>query len=126
MEKESREVVTSKPFDFIDLPSIHEYGSATFGLKLADCFVAEIYLLIEDLSTNYLLHPECRHVATKTKKYRNIIFGSYLIIYRITPARVEVLRAFHGSRSRKSLKNQEQLELINLFFSPHSLIKHPQ
>ncbi len=25
MEKERREVVTSKPFDFIDLPSIHEY-----------------------------------------------------------------------------------------------------
>lgn len=56
MEKESREVVTSKPFDFIDLPSIHEYGWGTFGLKLADYFVAEIYSLIEDLS-NKLLPP---------------------------------------------------------------------
>lgn len=81
MEKESREVVTSKPFDFIDLPSIHEYGRTTFGLKIADYFITEIYASLEDLSTNYLLHPECRHLETKTKKYRNIIFGSYLIIY---------------------------------------------
>ena len=104
MEKESREVVTSKPFDFIDLPSIHLYGWATFGLKLADYFIAEIYASLEDLSTSYYLHPECRHLKTKTKKYRNIILGSYVIIYRITPLRIEVLRAFHSSRSPKSIK----------------------
>lgn len=111
MEKESRQVVTSKPFDFIDLPSIHIYGWATFGLKLADCFVADIYSLIEDLSTNYLMHPECRHLETKTRKYRNIIFGSYLIIYRITPARIEVLRAFHGSRSPKEIKKSRTIKI---------------
>jgi toxin ParE1/3/4 len=111
MEKESRKVVTSEPFDFIDLPSIHEYGWATFGLKLADCFVAEIYSLIGDLSKNYLLHPECRHLETKTKKYRNIIFGSYLIIYRITPHRIEVLRAFHGSRSPKIIKKIRSIKV---------------
>ena len=94
MEKESSEVVTSKPFDFIDLPSIHLYGWATFGLKLADYFIAEIYASLEDLSTNYYLHPECRHLETKTKKYRNIIFGSYLIIYRITPQKNRSFESF--------------------------------
>ena len=94
MEKESPEVVTSKPFDFIDLPSIHLYGWATFGLKLADYFIAEIYASLEDLSTNYYLHPECRHLETKTKKYRNIIFGSYLIIYRITPQKNRSFESF--------------------------------
>lgn len=111
MEKESREVVTSKPFDFIDLPSIHEYGTATFGLKLADYFIAEIYVSIGALSTNYFLHPECRHLETKSKKYRNIIFGSYLIIYRITSHRIEVLRAFHGSRSPKSIKKSKNIKI---------------
>jgi len=111
MEKESRKVVTSKPFDFIDLPSIHEYGWATFGLKLADCFIEEIYSLIENLSANYYLHPECRHLETKSKKYRNIIFGSYLIIYRITPNRIEVLRAFHGSRSPKIIKKSRSIKV---------------
>lgn len=111
MEKEIREVVTSKPFDFIDLPSIHEYGHATFGLKLADYFIAEIYASIGDLSANYFLHPECRHLETKSKIYRNIIFGSYLIIYRITPNRIEVLRAFHGSRSPKIIKESRRIKV---------------
>lgn len=81
MEEETREVVTSKIFDFIDLPSIHEYGTATFGIKLADNFVTEIYSLFDELKCNYYLHPECRYLETKAKKYRNIILGSYLIIY---------------------------------------------
>lgn len=80
MEKKNLKVVTSKPFDFIDLPSIHNYGKESFGLKLADAFVDEIYLNLNQLKNNYLLHPECRHLETKTKKYRNIILGSYLII----------------------------------------------
>lgn len=111
MEKESLEVVTSKVFDFIDLPSIHEYGWSSFGLNLADCFVEEIYASLEDLSANYLLHPECRHLQTKTKKYRTIILGSYLIIYRITPHRIEVLRAFHGSHSPKFIKESRKIKV---------------
>lgn len=58
----------------------------------------------------YLLHPEYRHLETKTKKYRNIIFGSYLIIYRVTPNRIEVLRAFHCSRSPKSIKESRSIK----------------
>jgi hypothetical protein len=55
VEKENRKVVTSKPFDFIDIPSIHKYGWATFGLKLADYFIADIYASIED--SNQLFTP---------------------------------------------------------------------
>ena len=61
-------VVTSSFFDFIDIPSIYDYGTGTFGLKLADCFIYEIYIRLEKLSKNYLLHPESRHLETKTKK----------------------------------------------------------
>ncbi len=109
MEKENFEVVSSKIFDFIDLPSIHEYGTATFGIKSADYFIDEIYLRIEQLSNNPFLHPECRHLETTSKKYRNIILGSYLIIYRISKTRIEVLRAFHGSRSPKIIKQTKRI-----------------
>jgi toxin ParE1/3/4 len=111
MEKENLKVVTSKLFDFIDLPSIHEYGMETFGLKLADYFISEIYICLNELSSSYYLHPECRHLITKSKKYRNIILGSYLIIYRITPNRVEVLRAFHCSRSPKKIKDSKKIKI---------------
>jgi toxin ParE1/3/4 len=111
MEKKNLKVVTSNFFDFLDLPSIHEYGMETFGLKLADYFIAEIYICLSELSCSYYLHPECRHLTTKTKKYRNIILGSYLIIYRITPKRIEVLRAFHSSRSPKTIKDSRKIKI---------------
>lgn len=103
MEITKKEVITSALFDFVDLPLIHEYGTETFGIRLADSFIAEIYSHLDTLSKEYLTYPECRHLETKTKKYRNIILGSYLIIYRITETRIEVLRAFHGSRSPKTI-----------------------
>ena len=109
MEKKNLTVVTSSPFNVKDIPSIHEYGMVTFGLKLADYFIGEIYKQLESLSKEYLLHPECRHLETKTKKYRNIILGSYLIIYRITTNRIEVLRAFHGSRSPKKIQKAKKI-----------------
>ena len=93
-----KEVVTSNPFDTTDLIDIFEYGNATFGERLAINFIAEIYTTIGRLETEYDIHLECRHVETKSKMYRNIILGSYLIIYRITKSRVKILRAFHGSR----------------------------
>lgn len=111
METTKKEVVTSRPFDFADIIDIYEYGEETFGTRLADYFVEEIYLRIKELETEYLIHPECRYLVTKTRKYRNIILGSYLIIYRITPKRIEVLRAFHGSRSPKTIRNSQKTKI---------------
>jgi toxin ParE1/3/4 len=111
MEIKNKRIVTSKIFDDIDIPSIFYYGMETFGIKLADKFIEEIYLRIDRLETEYLIHPECHHLETKTKIYRNIILGSYLIIYRIKPNRIEVLRAFHGSRSPKIIKQIKKVKV---------------
>lgn len=111
MEATKKKVVTSNPFDHIDLLDIYEYGEVTFGEKLASYFINDIYSSIERLETQYLLHPECRHLETKTKIYRNIIFGSYLIIYRIRANRIEVLRAFHGSRSPKIINQVRKVKI---------------
>ena len=69
MESKVREVITSEFFDTVDIPSIFYYGKETFGIKLADNFIEEIYFRIENLENQYLLHPECRHLETKTKMY---------------------------------------------------------
>lgn len=111
MESKVREVVTSEIFDYVDIPSIFYYGMETFGIKLADSFIEEIHLRVENLETQYLLHPECRHLETKTQIYRNIILGSYLIIYRIKSKRIEVLRAFHGSRSPRIIKEVRKVKI---------------
>lgn len=109
MESREKEVVKSN-FYYKDIQDIYEYGEATFGLRLADLFFESILNDVENLETQYLLHPECRHLETKTKIYRNIILGSYLIIYRIRANKIEVLRAFHGSRSPKIIKQVRKIK----------------
>lgn len=111
MESRKKKVITSSPFDNIDILYIYEYGEATFGEKLASSFINEIYYYVEKLETDYMLHPECHHLETKTKIYRNVILGSYLIIYRIRTNKIEVLRAFHGSRSPKTIKQVRKVKI---------------
>ena len=110
MEAKQKKVVRSS-FYLYDIQDIFEYGEATFGEKAAIYFYQEIKSIVQRLETEYLLHPECRHLETKTKIYRNIILGSYLIIYRIRANRIEVLRAFHGSHSPKYIKNVRKIKL---------------
>ncbi len=110
MEAKQKEVVRSS-FYLYDIQDIFEYGEATFGEKAAIYFYQEIKSIVKRLETEYLLHPECRHLETKTKIYRNIILGSYLIIYRIRTNKIEVLRAFHGSHSPKILKTVKKIKI---------------
>ena len=110
METVKKKVAKSS-FYYSDLQEIFEYGEATFGEKAALIFYEEIFSDIENLESQYYLHPECRHLTTKTKKYRNIILGSYLIIYRITATRIEVLRAFHCSRSPKTIQGSKKIKI---------------
>ncbi len=110
MEITKKKVVKSVYY-YKDIQDIFEYGEATFGEKAALSFFDELLMDTQNLESQYLLHPECNHLETKTKKYRNIIFGSYLIIYRITLTRIEVLRAFHGSRSPKSIKESRSIKV---------------
>jgi toxin ParE1/3/4 len=85
-----------------DIKSVFEYGEDTFGFIAAKSFVGEVYMRIWSLDYQYLMFPECRFLITKSKMYRNIIIGAYLIIYRITSKQVEVLRVLHSSHCKTS------------------------
>ena len=110
MEVEPKKVTRSSYY-FNDITDIYEYGEESFGEKAAIYFIQDLRNLILLLETQYLLHPECRHLETKTKIYRNIILGSYLIIYRIKPKTIEVLRAFHCSRSPREIKKARKIKI---------------
>ncbi|WP_395061404.1 type II toxin-antitoxin system RelE/ParE family toxin [Flavobacterium sp.] len=110
MEVAKKEVVRSD-FYFADIQNIYEYGEVTFGERAALIFYEDLKIIVRDLETNYLVNPECRHLETKTKIYRNIILGSYLIIYRIRANKTEVLRAFHGSRSPRIIKQVRKVKV---------------
>ena len=110
MESQILEVVVGD-MALSSLEQIYEYGIETFAYTAATVFIEELILQIEQLSVNYLLHPECRYLATKSKMYRNLIYGSYIVIYRVSLTRVEVLNVLHSSRSISSIKASRKIRL---------------
>ncbi len=109
MEGKTFEVVISE-LALQSLQQVYEYGVETFALSAANIFIDELYDRIYRLSTDYLTHPECRYMVTKSKMYRNIIHGGYIVIYRITAARIEVLNVLHNSRSISSIKSSRSVK----------------
>jgi toxin ParE1/3/4 len=102
-EIERKEVVLTTAAQ-TDIKAVFEFGAETFGFISAKGFVAEVYMSIWGLDYQYNMHPECRFLTTKRKIYHNIIQGSYLIIYRITSERVEVLRVLNSRVSIRKIR----------------------
>ena len=117
MEKEQKPVAFSEQF-YVDIANIYLYSFETFGQIQANIYEAQIYTLVENLGKLYEMYPECRHILTKSRIYRNIILGSHLIIYRITPQRIEVLKVVS---SRMSIKKTEEQEVLK--FNSEGLAK---
>jgi plasmid stabilization system protein ParE len=109
VEKERKEVAVSEQFT-IDLISVYEYGEEIFGAAAAKSFVSEIYSKIWSLDQTWGHHPECRHLPTKDQRYRNIILGNYLIIYRVKKNRILVLRILHGHSSITKIKHSRRIK----------------
>ena len=78
---------------------IYDYTCDMFGYFQADRYLQKINENLDMLYEYYLAYPECRHLATKSRMYRNIILDAHLIIYRITSERIEVLDIIHSASS---------------------------
>jgi toxin ParE1/3/4 len=109
-ETKELQVILSKEFN-VDLDDIFQYGIETFGTIQAEKYENEIWKLIERLSHNYLLFPECRHLPTKSKMYRWIILDAHYIIYRITSTEIQVLRLLHSKRSINNIKASRSVKI---------------
>jgi plasmid stabilization system protein ParE len=110
METEERIVILSSIIEQ-DIQNIYLYGIETFGKNAAETFKTELFFMIRSLKKSYELHPECRYLTTKGRIYRNIIFGSYIIIYRITPLKIEVLKAINSRMSITKIKMVRKIKL---------------
>jgi toxin ParE1/3/4 len=110
VENKKKEVAVSSQFDK-DISVVFEYGEETFGYNAAKIFIGEIYNHVWNLENMYLFYPECRHLTTKNKIYRNIILGAYLIIYRNTTDRIEVLRVLHSHSSINRIRGSRSIKI---------------
>ena len=102
--------VTSSVF-FNSRSQVYSYGACTFGLLQAERYNQQIEKAVETLSHFYTFYPECRHLATKSRMYRNIILDAHLIIYRITDKRIEVLDIIHSASSIRKIRNVRKIQL---------------
>ena len=110
MVRESKKVITSRYYEN-HLVEILEYSIETFGYLQARKYFDAISEFVERLCGDYTYHPECRHLATKSRMYRNIILDAHLIIYRITNERIEVLDIIHSASSIGKIRGARKIHL---------------
>ncbi|GHT65045.1 hypothetical protein FACS189451_12760 [Bacteroidia bacterium] len=107
---------TRKPYEISERfyksqDQIYHYGLDVFGYFQAERYDKKIAEALSTLSDYYSSHPECRHLATKSRMYRNIILDSHLIIYRITDERIEVLDIVHSASSIRKIRTVRGIRL---------------
>ena len=100
----SREFNTSRE-------NIYEYTLDIFGYFQAERYGQKIRRSLDTLPDFYKAYPECRHLATKSRMYRNIILDAHLIIYRITNERIEVLDIIHSTSSIGKIRGTRKIRL---------------
>jgi len=107
---QSKKVITSEYYEK-HLIEILKYGIETFGYAQACKYFNIISQLVEKLDNSYTHYPECRHLATKSRMYRNIILDAHLIIYRITDICIEVLDIIHSASSIGKIRGARKIHL---------------
>jgi len=112
MEKRiiSKQVKLSEQF-YESAEQVYDFGLETFGYFQAERYKQEIRQSLETLSDFYMVYPECRHLATQSRKYRNIILDAHLIIYRITDYRIEVLDILHSASNIGKIRGTRKIHL---------------
>jgi len=93
------------------LNDIYYYSFETFGQIQTERYMQKMEKAIDSLLHYYLAYPECRHIATKSRMYRNIILDAHLIIYRITDERIEVLDIIHSASSISRIRGVRNVRL---------------
>ena len=87
------------------------YDINTFGYFQAERYSREIEQSLSTLSEHYLMYPECRHLSTKSRIYRNIVLDAHLIIYRVTDYCIEVLDIIHQASSIRKIRQKRGVSL---------------
>ena len=87
-----------------------EYYKKEYSIDYAEKFREGFFEIIESISPNYLSFPECRFLTSKTKKYRNIVWNNYLIVFKIKASVIEILSIFHTKRNPRRLKKLRRIK----------------
>lgn len=109
-EEKELPVIVSLEFN-LDLDNIYQDGIETFGIRQSQIYENEIWKLVNGLKYNWSFFSEYRYLPTKSKMYRCIILEAHLIIYRIKPEKIEVLRILHSHSSITKIRSARSIKL---------------
>jgi plasmid stabilization system protein ParE len=90
---------------------VYSQGLYLFGSFQAERYNRQIDMVLDTLPDCYTAYPECRHLATKSRMYRNIILDAHPIVYRITDGRVEVPDILHSASSTGKIRAARNIRL---------------
>jgi hypothetical protein len=78
--------------------------------RIANSFKNNFIKKVDSILPYYAGFPECRFLPTKNQIYRNIIWGKYLIVYKILKKEILVLGVFHASQNPEKLKAYRKIK----------------
>jgi hypothetical protein len=107
---ETKIEIVIKEFALFQLEEEYNYYFYEYSEKYADNFYNSFFEKIENIEPYHLSYPECRFLKTKTKKYRNIVWNNYLIIFKINKNLIEVLSLFHTKQNPTKLKSIRRIK----------------
>ena len=91
---------------------IYDYTLNTFGYFQAERYLQLIEQSLSLLHNFYMAYPECRHLPTKSRMYRNIVLDAHLIIYRVAEKRIEVLDIVHAASSIRKIRDVRKVRFV--------------
>jgi plasmid stabilization system protein ParE len=101
---EAQKEIIIKEFAQNELEQAFDYYAENYSLAFAEKFRIEFYETVKTVHPNPYIYPECRFLPTKTQMYRNIIWGNYLIVYKIKSKTIEILSLFHTKPKPSKVK----------------------
>ena len=107
MEKQLQIIIRESAL--IDLEKECKYLAENYSVDYAEKFRLAFFEEIKTILPHPVIYPECRFLKTKGRIYRNIIWGNYLIIYKIKGHHIEILVLFHTKQHPKKLKRARRM-----------------
>jgi hypothetical protein len=94
----------SKSACLLELEAEVDHFCINYSIDYADKFRLAFFEEVSQIQLNPYIYPECRFLPTKSQMYRNIVWGNYLIIYKIRKGVIEVLSLFHTKQKPSKIK----------------------
>jgi plasmid stabilization system protein ParE len=104
MEGKVEKIIVVSEYAKIDLEQEYFYYGLHYGIEKAEKLRNGFNAAAASILPNPYIFPECRFLPTKTQIYRNIIWGNYLIVYRIKKNVIEVPGLFHSKRNPSKIR----------------------